>query len=357
MKILFTGGGTAGHVTPNVALIEKFREEDWDCHYVASKHGIEKDIIAKLNIPYHAIASGKLRRYFDWKNFTDPFLVLFGVLQSLVICLRVRPDVVFSKGGFVAVPIVFAAWLFRVPIICHESDVTPGLANKLCFPFAIKICVNFSETKQYIAADKVILTGTPIRRSLVEGSAQRGRQYLAVSSDKPVLLIFGGSLGARVINAQIRSVIAALSDKFVVVHVAGAGNIDESLQATRDYIQTEYLMDEFGDVLAAADLVIARAGANSIYELLVTRKPHILIPLSAKASRGDQLVNARTFARAGFSHVIEEDALNDELLLKKVDEVFANREAIAEQLAKYEIPDSVSVISKLIKKAALGELR
>jgi UDP-N-acetylglucosamine--N-acetylmuramyl-(pentapeptide) pyrophosphoryl-undecaprenol N-acetylglucosamine transferase len=346
MKILFTGGGTAGHVTPNVALIEKFREEDWECIYVGSKHGIEKDIIAKLGIPYHGIASGKLRRYFDWKNFTDPFLILFGVFQSLVICLRVRPDVVFSKGGFVAVPIVFAAWLFRIPIICHESDVTPGLANRLCFPFASKICVNFSETKQYVAAEKVILTGTPIRRSLVEGSADRGRRYLAISSDKPVLLIFGGSLGARVINSQVRSVIGPLSEKFIVVHVVGAGNVDDSLKAGKDYIQTEYLMDEFGDVLASADLVIARAGANSIYELLVTRKPHILIPLSAKASRGDQLINARTFARAGYSHVIEEDELNDDTFLKKVDEVFTNRKAIAEQLVKYEIPDSVSIISE-----------
>jgi UDP-N-acetylglucosamine--N-acetylmuramyl-(pentapeptide) pyrophosphoryl-undecaprenol N-acetylglucosamine transferase len=264
--------------------------------------------------------------------------------------------VVFSKGGFVAVPIVFAAWLFRVPIICHESDVTPGLANRLCFPFASKICVNFSESKQYVAADKVILTGTPVRRSLLEGSADKGRQYLAMSSDKPVLLIFGGSLGARVINAQVRSVIGPLSEKFIVVHVVGAGNVDDSLKAGKDYIQTEYLMDEFGDVLAAADLVIARAGANSIYELLVTRKPHILIPLSAKASRGDQLVNARTFAQAGYSHVIEEDELNDDVFLKKVDEVFANREAIAEQLAKYEIPDSVSIISEEVKKAAAGEL-
>ncbi len=356
MKILFTGGGTAGHVTPNVALIEKFQEENWDCCYVGSKNGIEKEIIAKLDIPYHGIASGKLRRYFAWRNFTDPFLILLGVLQSLVICLQVRPSVVFSKGGFVAVPIVFAAWVFRIPIICHESDVTPGLANKLCFPFAAKICVNFGETKQYIPADKVVVTGTPIRRSLAEGNRERGKQYLGITNDKPILLVFGGSLGARVINAQIRSALSALSEKFVVVHVAGSGNIDDSLSATRDYIQAEYLMDEFGDVLAAADLVIARAGANSIYELLVTRKPHILIPLSVKASRGDQLVNARTFAQAGFSQVIEEDDLTDEVLLKKVDEVFADREVIKARLAKYEVQDSVLVISELIKKAAVGEL-
>lgn len=356
MKILFTGGGTAGHVMPNVALIEKLQEKNWDCQYVGSTNGIEKEIIAKINIPFHAIASGKLRRYFDWKNFTDPFLILIGVLQSLVICWRIRPDVVFSKGGFVAVPIVFAAWVFRVPIICHESDVTPGLANKLCFPFASKICVSFGETEQYLPVGKVIVTGTPIRKSLVEGNREKGKRYLGISSDKPVLLIFGGSLGARVINAQARSVIGALTEKFVLVHVVGAGNVDDSLKATRDYIQTEFLMAEFGDVLAAADLVIARAGANSIYELLVARKPHILIPLSAKVSRGDQLINARTFARAGYSRVIEEDELSDDFFLKEVDSVFANREAIAERLAKYEVQDSVLKISDLIEKAVIGEL-
>lgn len=355
MTILFTGGGTAGHVTPNVALIEKLREENWQCHYVGSRKGIEKEIIARLDIPYHGIASGKLRRYFHWQNFTDPFLVVLGLLQSLAICLRVRADVVFSKGGYVAVPVVLAAWLFRIPVICHESDVTPGLANRLCFPFAHRICVNFSESKQFMPSGKLIVTGTPLRQSLVKGDASRGRRFLGITGVKPLMLVFGGSLGSRVINAQVRSVIEQLTRKFVVVHVTGQGNIDDSFDSIRDYIQAEYLMDEFGDVLAAADLVVARAGANSIYELLVTRKPHLLIPLPARASRGDQLVNASTFARAGYSHVIEEDDLRDESFLQKVEDIFVNREAIAAQLAKFQVLDSVLKISDVIRQAAGGE--
>jgi len=249
MKILFTGGGTAGHVTPNVALIEQFQKDGWDCVYVGSTRGIEKEIIARLNIPYHAIASGKLRRYFDWRNFVDPIFILFGILQSLVVCLQERPKVVFSKGGFVAVPVVFAAWICRIPVVCHESDVTPGLANKLCFPFAKKICVNFEETKQYLRADsvhpnRVTVTGTPVRKSLLEGNAGRGKQLLGIGSSKPVVLVFGGSLGAKVINQQVRNVIASLTENFVIVHVTGSGNIDGSFDSTPHYIQKEFLADE-----------------------------------------------------------------------------------------------------------------
>ena len=360
MKILFTGGGTAGHVTPNVALIEQFKKDGWDCVYVGSTRGIEKEIIGRLNIPYNAIASGKLRRYFAWQNFIDPLFISIGILQSLLVCLRERPEIVFSKGGFVAVPVVFAAWICRIPVICHESDVTPGLANKLCFPFARKICVNFGETKQYLSTgsvhpDRVTVTGTPVRKSLLEGNAGRGKQFLGIDGSKPIILVFGGSLGAKVINQQVRNVIASLTEKFVIVHVTGSGNTDDSFDSTPHYIQKEFLADEFGDVLAAASLVIARAGANTIYELLVTRKPHILIPLSASASRGDQLDNARTFAAAGYSVMIEEDDLSDELFLSEVGKVFARRLQITGKLADYEVRDSVTIISDLVKDVG-GEI-
>ncbi len=360
MKILFTGGGTAGHVTPNVALIEQFQKDGWDCVYVGSTRGIEKEIITRLSIRYNAIASGKLRRYFDWRNFVDPLFILFGFLQSLVICWRERPRVVFSKGGFVAVPVVIAAWMCRIPVVCHESDVTPGLANKLCFPFARKICLNFEESRQYLPASsassgRVIVTGTPVRKSLLEGNALRGRQFLGVKGDKPIVLVFGGSLGAKIINQQVRNVIAPLTEKFIIVHITGAGNIDGDLESTPHYIQKEFLLDEFGDVLAAASLVIARAGANTIYELLVMRKPHILIPLSARASRGDQLDNARTFNEAGYSIVIEEDDLNDVLFLSEVDSAFVRRLEIAAKLAEYEVRDSVTIIGDLVKKVVAGE--
>jgi UDP-N-acetylglucosamine--N-acetylmuramyl-(pentapeptide) pyrophosphoryl-undecaprenol N-acetylglucosamine transferase len=355
MKILFTGGGSAGHVTPNIALIERARSEGWECVYVGSRAGIEKEIVEPLEIPYYPIASGKLRRYFDWQNFIDPFYILVGIIQSLFICLRDRPDVVFSKGGFVAVPIVVAAWLCRVPVICHESDVTPGLANKICFPFARNICVNFEQTRQYLPAGKVIVTGTPVRKSLLNGDRLRGLKYLGITDEKPVLLVFGGSLGAKAINEQVRQVVDRVTGQFVLVHVTGAGNEDKSFRETPGYLQIEFLVDEFGDVLAAADIVIARAGANSIYELLITRKPHILIPLSAAASRGDQLVNARVFAEAGYSRVIDEDVLDNELFIKEVEDVFANRAIIAARLEEFDIQDSTTVIVNLIRKIVTGE--
>jgi UDP-N-acetylglucosamine--N-acetylmuramyl-(pentapeptide) pyrophosphoryl-undecaprenol N-acetylglucosamine transferase len=370
MKVLFTGGGTAGHVTPNVALIEELHGDGIRCDYVGSKNGIENEIISQLNdspagspqskIAFHSIASGKLRRYFDWQNFTDPFRVILGFFQSLIICLKLRPDMVFSKGGFVAVPIVLAARLLRIPVICHESDVTPGLANKICFPFAQRICLNFYETRQYLSAnnpaEKIVVTGTPIRRSLLQGNAAGGRQALGITDAKPIVLIFGGSLGSEVINQQVRRVLDKLTSQFTIVHVVGAGAIDHQFISRQDYIQREYISEDFGDVLAASELVISRAGANSIYELLVVRKPHILIPLSARASRGDQLVNARTFRDAGYSDVIEEENLNDESFLQAIEMAFANREQRMIKLAEFAVHDSVSTITKLIKSAAAGEL-
>lgn len=351
-RILFTGGGSAGHVTPNIALMEQLASEGWDIRYVGSRDGIEKEIVSRLDIPYLEIPTGKLRRYFSWRNFLDPFLVLAGVFKSLFICLRERPDAVFSKGGFVAVPLVFAAWLCRVPVISHESDVTPGLANRLCFPFCRKICVNFPQTGAYLPGDKVVLAGTPIRDALIRGDAGAGRRALSLDRDKPVLLVFGGSLGARAVNDCLRAVLPTLLARFQVVHVTGSGNIDSGLEDLAGYHQREYIHDEFGDVLAAADLVISRAGANAIYELLALRKPHILIPLPSASSRGDQIVNARTFAEAGMSVVIPQEELDADRLLATVDEAWARRETLIERMAGFEIRDSVGVITNLIKQYA-----
>ncbi len=352
--VLFTGGGSAGHVTPNIALIESLQTDGWRCEYVGSESGIERKLISGMKVPYHPIASGKLRRYFDWKNFTDPFLIMLGILQSLRICYRQTPVVVFSKGGFVAVPVVVAAWLLRIPVICHESDVTPGLANKICFTFAKKICVNFEQTLRYLATNKAVVTGTPVRQSLLQGDEQRGRQFLGITAGKPLLLVFGGSLGANAINQQIRSVIDTLLKKFAVIHVTGSGNMDESLSGKKGYIQKEYLESEFGDVLAATDIVVSRAGANAIYELLLVRKPHLLIPLSAKASRGDQIINAKTFSRAGFSDVLFEEDLSDDQFLRALDHLYNNRKARTDKLETYPLQDSVTIICDLIKETMNG---
>lgn len=347
MKILFTGGGTAGHVTPNIALIEHFQQAGWDMVYVGSVSGIERELIT--SVPYRAISSGKLRRYFAWQNFVDPFRILWGFLQSLLICLQERPQVVFSKGGFVAVPIVFAAWCWRIPVICHESDVTPGLANRLCFPVVKKICINFPETERYLKnAGKAIVTGTPVRSSLLHGSRQAACDAFGLSEDRATLLVFGGSLGATAINKMVRASLTKLLASFQVVHVVGAGNLSDI--DTPGYVQREFLFAEFGDVLALADVVVARAGANSIYELLLSRKPHILIPLSSVASRGDQLDNAKTFSAAGYSTMLEETEETD--LVDLVLQVYQDRQAIVQKIEEFVVIDSVAVIAELVSAAA-----
>ncbi len=348
-KILYTGGGTAGHVTPNIALIEETRRRGWLCSYVGSKSGIEYEMISALDVPFHGISSGKLRRYFSWQNFIDPFFVVWGFLQSLVICLKEKPDAVFSKGGFVSVPLVAAAWFLRIPVVSHESDVSPGLANRLTYPFCRKICVTFDETKRYLPEGKVVAAGTPVRSALLAGDAGRGTQFLGFDGNKDILLVFGGSLGARVINEQVRAVLGQLLENFDVVHVAGVGEVDDSLNRS-GYVQKEFVREEFGDVLAAASLVVSRAGANSLYELFVMRKPHLLIPLTLAASRGDQIDNASTFERLGFSRVIREETLSDDGFLEAVNQLQNDQESIRQTLAAFEVRDSIALIMDQIEQ-------
>lgn len=358
-RILFTGGGTAGHVTPNIALIEALSQKGWECHYVGSRHGIERELVAPLGIPYSPIHSGKLRRYFSWQNFIDPLFILLGFLQSVWLCLSLRPDIVFSKGGFVAVPVVFAAWLCRIPVISHESDITPGLANKLCLPFSRLLCVNFKETERYlpksVAKNQVRVTGSPLRAGLRHTDGQRGRDFLGFNESHPILLVVGGSLGARVLNEAIWQNLTSLTDRYQVVHMVGAGNRQPDLDSGR-YRQFEYLGAEYGDVLAAADLVISRAGANSLFELLTFRKPHLLVPLSAAASRGDQLVNARIMAEAGMSLVIQESALTPEALLEGLESLESIEENALWLSAIADFPDSdaVSLIVELIEQTTVA---
>ena len=344
-KVVFTGGGTAGHVTPNIALIEHCQDKGWSVDYVGSEHGIEHELIAALDVRFHAIASGKLRRYFSWQNFIDPFKVIWGIGQSLLLCLQLKPDLVFSKGGFVSMPIVFAAWMCRIPVISHESDVTPGLANRLTYPLCRKVCLTFDETLRFLDGDKAMVTGTPVRRAVMNGDPDRGRAFLGFVEDKPIVLIFGGSLGAQTINQAVREIVEPLQAQFNIVHVVGAGERLDEL-GTSGYQQYEYIGEQFGDVLASASLVISRAGANSIYELLLLRKPHLLIPLSRAASRGDQLVNARTFVEMGYSRAIEEDALTAEKLLQATIELYDERAEVTAKLENFQIRDSVSIIMR-----------
>ena len=348
-KIILTGGGTAGHVTPNLALLPSLKKAGYEIRYIGSYQGIERKLIEGAGIPYDGISSGKLRRYFDLKNFSDPFRVAKGYFEALHLMKRYKPDVVFSKGGFVAVPVVLAAKHYKIPVIIHESDMTPGLANKICIPSAAKVCCNFPETLSSLPTGKAVLTGSPIRQELLSGDKYRAREFLHFTSDKPVILVVGGSLGAVAVNNAIRTILPELLKDFQVIHLCGRGKLDPSLNGTEGYAQFEYIKEELRDLFALTDIVISRAGANAICELLALHKPNLLIPLSANASRGDQILNARSFERQGFSMVLEEEELTNETLLSAVHDLYDNREKYIDAMKHSSQQDSIDTIIDLIE--------
>ena len=349
-KIIMTGGGTAGHVTPNIALFPALKEAGYDITYIGSYNGMEKDLIRAQGIPYHGIDSGKLRRYFDWKNFSDPLHVIKGFGQAVSLMRKIKPDIVFSKGGFVSVPVVLAAKTCGIPAIIHESDITPGLANKIAMKGAKKVCCNFPETLKYLPAEKAVLTGSPIRKELLSGDKEAARKLCNFpTTHKPVLLIIGGSSGSKVINDAVRKILPELLKEFYVIHLCGKGNLDSALEKTEGYVQFEYANKELTDMFALADLAISRAGANAICELLALRKPNILIPLSAAASRGDQILNAKSFEKQGFSYVIQEEDITDTLLLESIQKVYEKRSAYTKAMALSGQMDSIATILDLIQ--------
>jgi len=350
--IILTGGGTAGHVTPNLALIPSLKESGYDIHYIGSYNGIERKLIEGSGIPYDGISSGKLRRYFDLKNFTDPFRVIKGYGEALKLIKKYKPDVLFSKGGFVAVPVVLAAKHYHIPTIIHESDMTPGLANKLCIPSARKVCCNFPETLKYLPKDKAVLTGSPIRAELLKGDRMAGLQYTNLSAARPIILVIGGSLGSVKVNTAVRHILPRLLEKFQVIHICGKGNLDESLIGTPGYVQYEYVDSPLKHLFAAADMIISRAGANSICEILALRKPNVLIPLSAAASRGDQILNANSFAKQGFSAVLEEEKLTDDTLYETVVNTYENRRHFIEAMETSHLNNAVETIKNLIEEVS-----
>jgi UDP-N-acetylglucosamine--N-acetylmuramyl-(pentapeptide) pyrophosphoryl-undecaprenol N-acetylglucosamine transferase len=323
--IVFTGGGSAGHVTPNMAIMNELDHHNWDMKYIGSKNGIERELIEKLNIPYHPISSGKLRRYIDFENIVDVFRVLKGCVEARRVLKKLRPNVVFSKGGFVSVPVIVAARSLGIPIFMHESDMTPGLANKISQRFATKIFTSFEETKKYFPANLTTVIGSPIRKEMLNGSAEKGRQFLGFTKKLPILTIMGGSLGAKKINDSVRESIKPLTSKYQIVHLCGKGNVDTKLEGTPNYKQFEYVHDELPDLLAATDTVITRGGSNAIFEFLALKIPMLIIPLSKQQSRGDQILNAKSFEEKGYSLTLEEEVLTNESLLKYLDQLEKDR--------------------------------
>ena len=347
-KIVLTGGGTAGHVTPNLALVDSLKSAGYEIEYIGSYEGIEKSLASDYGLKYHGIATGKLRRYFDWKNFTDPFRVIKGFFQASKLMKEIKPDIVFSKGGFVSVPVVYAAGRKRIPVIIHESDMTPGLANKLSYKYATKICCNFPETVNELPKEKAVLTGTPIRKELFTGDREAAKKFCGFNDDKPVVMVMGGSLGAVAVNKAVRDNLDSILEYFNVIHLCGKGKLEESLINKPGYVQFEYIKDELKDLFALADIIVSRAGANAICEIVALKKANILIPLPANASRGDQILNAKSFEKQGFSMRLEEDSLVGSVLSDTIMLLHKDKYKYLQAMENSNQTDAVKTITDLI---------
>jgi UDP-N-acetylglucosamine--N-acetylmuramyl-(pentapeptide) pyrophosphoryl-undecaprenol N-acetylglucosamine transferase len=353
-RILMTGGGSAGHVTPNIALIPRLRAAGFEVHYAGRGEGIERDLIQRLGVHYHGVSAGKLRRYLDVQNATDTVRVAHGFLQSLVLVHQVRPTVLFSKGGFVSCPLVWAAWLHRVPVVIHESDITPGLANRLSAPFARRICFSFPETASAFPRSKGVLTGLPIRAELLQGSAAEGRRICGFADTTPVVLVMGGSLGAEHVNKVVWSALDRLLGTFSVCHVCGLAGVNATLESTASYRQFGYVDTELPHLLAMADVVVSRAGATALFELLAVRKPSLLVPLPERVSRGDQILNAESFEKQGFCRALRDEQLTPESLVAGVRQVYAERSAMVAAMSAVASANSVDRVVQAIESCVTG---
>ncbi|MGE5615220.1 MAG: undecaprenyldiphospho-muramoylpentapeptide beta-N-acetylglucosaminyltransferase [Bacillota bacterium] len=352
--IVLTGGGSSGHVTPNIALLPGLKRAGYTIHYIGSHSGIEKQLIEKEGIPYHSISTGKLRRYFDLKNFTDVFRVVAGIGQAYALLGKIKPVAVFSKGGFVSCPVVWAAWLRGIPSVIHESDMTPGLTNRLSMPFAKKVCYTFPETEPHIPARKGIRTGMPIRESLLTGSRTTGRRICGFSNAKPVVLVIGGSLGSEKINGIVRNTLDTLLKDFNICHICGKGNLNRELENREGYRQFEYVDEEQPHLYALADLVVSRAGATVICEILAIGKPSLLIPLSRAASRGDQILNAASFEKNNYGMVLLEENLNEKSFVKAIYELKAAASRFTEAMKKNIQTNGTAAVLETLERVING---
>lgn len=349
MLLLLTGGGTAGHVTPNIALVPRLRALGFEPHYAGTAEGIERALAQRAGLPFHPIHAGKLRRYLTPANLRDAFGVARGLADSLALLGRLRPALVLSKGGFVSCPVVWAAWLLRIPVVLHESDLTPGLANKLSVPFARAVCFTFPETERLLPPAKRVWTGLPVRAELPAGDPEKGRAFCGFTAEKPVVLVMGGSQGAGRINEAIRAALRELLARYQIAHICGEGKADSSLSGVEGYRQFGYVNEELPHLLAAAEMAVTRAGATTLFELLALRKPALLIPLSRQASRGDQIENARSFGDRGLCRVLPEEELAPGTLVKGIEEVYGNRKQIAAAMEEYPAGNGVEEVIKVIK--------
>lgn len=349
--IALTGGGTAGHVTPNLALAPVLVERGFRVEYIGSTSGIERSLCEEAGIPYHSIAVGKLRRYASWQNLTDPFRMLRGVVQAATLLGKLEARLVFSKGGYVGVPVAVGARLKGIPVVLHESDLSPGLANRLCIPLASRVCVSYAETLAALPKGaRARHTGTPIRPSLHEGDRVRGIVRFELSADRPTILAFGGSLGARAINEAVRELVRLGDNNLQFIHVCGAGNLDPKLDGHAHYRQFEYMHAEFADALACSSLVISRGGSNSLAELAALKKPAIIVPLPLDVSRGDQIENARRHAEKGYGIVLPQSELSALRLRQEIEGMLERAEESIAAMERDAPPDSAEALARLIEE-------
>ncbi|MDA2287547.1 MULTISPECIES: undecaprenyldiphospho-muramoylpentapeptide beta-N-acetylglucosaminyltransferase [Bacillus cereus group] len=351
-KILFTGGGTAGHVMINIVLIPKFMEKGWGVEYIGTQNGIEKLLVQ--NVKYNIVSTGKLRRYWDLENFKDPFKIIKGCIQSYKLMKRIKPDVIFSAGGFVSVPVVIGAWMNKVPVIIREPDSTLGLANKIALPFTTKLCTTFPQTGENVSNEKKVYVGPVVREEIERGNVLRGRSYCKFKQDKPVLLIMGGSQGAQWINDMVRKSLETLLLNFNIVHMCGKGKVDSSV-GMEGYMQFEYIGEELPHILNMASVVVSRAGSTAISELLFLKKPMLLIPLTNSSSRGDQVLNAEYFSRQGYAEVILQDRVSTNTFIHAVNKLYTNKERYIQNMNGYKktnnegIHQLIDIINEVVK--------
>ena len=321
LTIVFAGGGTGGHIYPGLAVADELRtllvergvSDSVRMVWLGNNAGMDRDIVERSGSvdAFCGIPSGKLRRYFSMRNVLDVFKIGAGFVASLFRLAVLRPMLVFSKGGFVSVPPCAAARVLRIPVFTHECDVTPGLATRLNSRFASKILISYEETRQFFGTKKqsrIVVTGNPVRPVFYTADAERGRAFLFSArprnETKPVLLVLGGSLGARQINELVTQNLDWLCERFTVVHQTGKAGAALTEIVHDDYYPFAFIYDELCDVLAASDLVLSRAGANSIWECAALGKPMVLVPLCGNGTRGDQVDNARFFAARGAARVL-----------------------------------------------------
>ena len=361
-KICFTGGGTAGHVFPGISVINELCEDDGidsgDFLWIGSNSGMEKRLVEARGIRFKGIASGKLRRYFSLRNLTDIFKITAGFFQAFFLLLKERPGIIFSKGGYVSVPPVIAGHILGIPVITHESDYTPGLATKINSMFADRILLSVDETLKYIKPkyrDKAVVTGNPIRKEFFHGDRAKGLAFLGLDEKKPVILIIGGSQGSGELNSLIYELRHKLTEKYYVVHQTGAGSagIDGDPIGKSDvagYIQLPFIKEEIYHVIAAASLVITRAGAGSLWELSAEKKAALLIPLRGSGTRGDQVLNANYFRAQDAASVLDDKIITADQLYEAIEDIFTSGklEKFSSNIGKMAKPDSAKKIKEII---------